>query len=255
MTPPIYPLASEARPELYHDRPLAPAEIAERVRRDGVIVFPGSLPPAGLAAANAEFDQIMQAPDQHGHKVDRADGMLNVRTTPATLEAQGCVACARLFDHDLIAPVSTAYFQTDDVVINRELFVNRNRHASQPVMRPPFSLHFDKREVFKFFYYLTDTGLENGGMRVAPGSVERNRQARRAQMEAGRPLAQIDNVIDERVEPPSIIDGPAGTLFVFTTDVSHGASFVHPRQERRIIRSHCYSSALLREMGLASAAA
>ena len=39
-------------------------------------------------------------------------------------------------------------------------------------------------------------------------------------------------------------------MFVFTTEVSHGAGFVCPGESRRIVRGHCYSHDLLRVIGL-----
>ncbi|MEM6903140.1 MAG: phytanoyl-CoA dioxygenase family protein [Pseudomonadota bacterium] len=226
-------------------------DIAARVHRDGIVILPEFITGPLLEQLNKEFDQIMAAPDNCAFQVDRKTGLVNVRTSIEIMQRAGMANTAALFSNAMMAEIAYAYYGTRDAKVNHQLFINLNEHSPTPHMEPPFALHFDKREVFKFFIYLTDTTAENGAMRVAPGTVEANRALRQNAMASGVPLQQINNVIDEQAVPSLPIEGPAGTMFIFTTDVAHGAGAVAPGQSRRIMRGHCHSQAMLQAMGQA----
>jgi ectoine hydroxylase-related dioxygenase (phytanoyl-CoA dioxygenase family) len=103
--------------------------------------------------------------------------------------------------------------------------------------------------VLKFFIYLTDTDEHNGAMRVLPGSNLRNRHDRERAMRDIN-LNDIANVLPEPQTPSIPVCGPAGTLFVFDTDVCHGASAVEPGRHRRTMRGHTHAHSMLRAMGV-----
>lgn len=224
-------------------------EVAARVHRDGIVVFPALLTDAALKALNNDFATIMADPEKFGHKVDRAPGLITARCLKDTMKSNGLSASFDFFDQPIFAEVTEKYFETSEVVTNGEIFVNENSHTETPVNKPPFLLHFDKREVFKFFIYLTDTTAEDGAMRVVPKTVERNRKNRLAQMSSGVELNLLQNVVDETNLSAIPVEGRAGTLFVFSTDVAHGAGQVQPGRSRRIMRGHCHSHEMLRAMG------
>jgi ectoine hydroxylase-related dioxygenase (phytanoyl-CoA dioxygenase family) len=103
--------------------------------------------------------------------------------------------------------------------------------------------------VLKFFVYLTDTGEHNGAMRVLPGSNLRNRRVRERAM-VDTALNEIANILPEPETPSIPVCGPAGTLFIFDTDVCHGASTVLAGQARRTMRGHTHATTMLRAMGV-----
>ena len=86
-------------------------------------------------------------------------------------------------------------------------------------------------------------------MRALPGSNLRNRAVREAAMTT-QALAAIPNVLPEPATPSRPICGPAGTLFVFDTDMCHGASRVQAGFTRRTMRGHTHSHAMLQAMGM-----
>ena len=180
-------LGSVERSDLYNDTLLDAVEIAECVHRDGIIVFPGLVSSDVLALMNSEFDRIMEGPEEYGHKVDREKGLLNLRTKVGALLDKNFKAIPDFFNSIFMIDTTREYFGTNDIVVNRELFINLNTYTDKPFDKPPFLMHFDKREVFKFFLYLTDTSLEQGAMRVVPGSMVENRSNRDKQMNAGIP--------------------------------------------------------------------
>lgn len=64
-------------------------------------------------------------------------------------------------------------------------------------------------------------------------------------------INDIPNVLPEPETPSKPITGPAGTMFVFTSDVYHGASVVQPGLTRRTMRGHTHRRAMLQAMGVA----
>ncbi len=103
--------------------------------------------------------------------------------------------------------------------------------------KPPFVTHFDRLNLFKFFFYLTDTDERNGAMRASPGS---NRVIRDHRLKAVEELhlKSMDNIVHGDVPTMPII-GPAGTLFIFDTDMCHSAGTVDNGRSRRTMRGHC----------------
>lgn len=226
-----------------------PAEVAAAVRRWGIAVFPGLVTGSTLSALNQEFDRMMAARATLGVPVDESGNLVNLRLTRERLPPEYFPATARLFAEPLMSAVADAYFGAGAYRLNGEIFVSDLAETRGPQPAPPFALHFDKRQVLKFFIYLTDTDEANGAMRALPGSNLRNRAVREQAMTEGA-LNDIANVLPEPETPSIPIRGPAGTLFVFDTDMCHGASVVQPGRRRRTMRGHTHSHAMLRAMGV-----
>jgi hypothetical protein len=184
-----------------------------------------------------------------GVQVDEGDNLVNLRLIRAQMDAALFPATGALFSDSFMRETADAYFGADSYRLNGEIFVTHLTETRGPQHAPPFALHFDKRQVLKFFVYLTDTDEANGAMRALPGSNLRNGEIRRSAMER-MALDEIANVLPEPQTPSLPIRGPAGTLFVFDTDVCHGASVVQPGQERRTMRGHTHHTAMLRAMGV-----
>lgn len=224
------------------------ADIAAAVRRWGIAVFPGLLAGPGLAALNDEFDRMIATRRDLGVPVDEYGNMVNLRLTRERMPG-AFPATAGLFAEPFMAAIGDAYFGADAYRLNGEIFVTDLAETAGPQTAPPFALHFDKRQVLKFFVYLTDTDEVNGAMRALPGSNLRNRAVREQAM-TERALSDIANILPEPETPSIPIRGPAGTLFVFDTDMCHGASIVQPGHRRRTMRGHSHSHAMLKAMGM-----
>lgn len=232
-----------------HARMGTPAEVAEAVRRWGIAIFPGLVTGETLDRLNHEFDRMMAARDSLGVPVDAYGNIVNLRLTRDRLPPALFPATAGLFAEPFMAAVADAYFGAGAYRLNGEIFVTDLGETKGPQTAPPFALHFDKRQVLKFFIYLTDTDEANGAMRALPGSNLRNRQLREQAM-SERALSDIANVLPEPETPSIPICGPPGTLFVFDTDMCHGASVVQPGRRRRTMRGHTHSHAMLKAMGV-----
>lgn len=227
----------------------APTEVAEAVRRWGIAIFPGFVAGETLTALNREFDRMIAARHVLGVPVDAYDNIVNLRLTREHLPTEHFPATAAFFAQPFMVDIADAYFGPGAYRLNGEIFVSNLAETTGPQTAPPFALHFDKRQVLKFFVYLTDTDEANGAMRVLPGSNLRNRHVREQAMSRGA-INDIANVLPEPQTPSIPVCGPAGTLFVFDTDVCHGASTVQPGRTRRTMRGHTHAHAMLRAMGM-----
>jgi len=238
---------SLSRDTVYRDRFTTVADVVDTVRRWGIIVFPGFVAGERLARLNTEFDALIAARRALGFAVDEYENLANVRVERPKLDAQAYPETAAFFSESFMSDVADAYFAPGTYRLNGEIFVSQITETRGPQTAPPFALHFDKRQVLKFFIYLTDTDEGNGAMRTLPGSNLRNRATREGAMTT-QAINAIANVLPEPETPSLPITGPAGTMFIFDTDVCHGASRVLPGRVRRTMRGHTHSHAMLKAM-------
>jgi ectoine hydroxylase-related dioxygenase (phytanoyl-CoA dioxygenase family) len=226
--------------------------IAEAVRGWGIAVFPGFLQGETISALNAEFDQII---DIHKNgtgpfQADVYDNIVNVRLQREHIPAGAVPVTSTLFAHNDLKAVSDAYFGDETYTLNKEIFVSDLAETTTEQTKPPFADHFDKLNLFKFFFYLSDTDETNGAMRAAPGSNKIIRAHRLKAVEERRGRG-IDNIVHGEVPSLPII-GPAGTLFIFDTDVAHGAGKVSAGKTRRTMRGHCTGDKTWRDYNASS---
>lgn len=228
---------------------LSPIETAEAVKNNGIVVFPAALDPATISQLNAEFDRMLNPSHREslGFAIDQFDNIVNVRVIRERLVSVAFPVVDALFSFPWMDEVAAAYFGKDAYKLNDEIFVSDLSETKTEQPNPPFALHFDKRQVLKFFVYLTDTDESNGAMRASPGSHHINRGRRIEAMRSGN-LQDIPNVLPEPDVPSVPIIGPAGTMFVFDTDMGHGASRVEVGKTRRTMRGHTHSLAMLQAM-------
>ena len=127
---------------------------------------------------------------------------------------------------------------------NLECFFHQTGQTSQP---PSGELHFDRRQTFKVWAYISDVGEENGAMRVVPHSIlgEDGNKVKRLTTNRKRLFDQGINVHLPSNQERDVLEalaqavtGRAGTVFLHDTDAWHGASEVKQGLHRKIIRSH-----------------
>lgn len=107
-------------------------------------------------------------------------------------------------------------------------------------------LHYDRMRTFKCFAYLTDTTVENGALHVVPGSHLQGRKWRTQFCTPETPYDKqknrpgLDLPIDELEQGaivPQPIEGTAGTMILFDSDLLHRGGQVH-EGHRWVVRSH-----------------
>ena len=203
-----------------------------------------------MTRLNQEFDQMIAHPQDVTDRIDQKENFINLRLMMETVSRESFPETTSTFTQSWMADVAERFFHTKDFRLNWETFVSQSGEFPAELMTsPPFALHFDKRQVLKFFYYLTDTNADNGALRATPGTHLIIKKFREEQMSSGRPLGEIPNVVEDAVPPAMSLDLPAGSLIVFTTDVAHGHSAVKAGQMRKTMRGHTHDFEMLRAMG------
>lgn len=128
-------------------------------------------------------------------------------------------------------------------------------------------LHFDRNASLKFFLYLNDVTKENGAFYIQPGSHKLGKKLREKawgkliptpndnfikkiyQKFFGKTFNQVKNRIE--IDYPQLYDssklipveGKAGTLIVFDSDIFHLGGLIEKKgMERLVLRMHSYLS-------------
>ncbi len=145
-------------------------------------------------------------------------------------------------------PSTTTFFYSDifrelaerymggKVSLNEELFVVRDVVGSKHIAN---DLHYDILRTFKFFIYITDTTRENGAFTCVPGSHKKTAEYRKAFSDKiSYKNRDVSRELDlNEFDPAIAIEGKAGSLIMFDTDVWHQAGIVS-KGERHVMRGH-----------------
>jgi hypothetical protein len=229
------------------DRPKL-SDILARLRRWGVVVLPGIVGGVTLGKLEDEFRQFMERQEELRKlfQVDKTEDSCCIRVLTDRLDRNAFPITSSFFASPAMKTIADNYFGDSSYRFNFSIFV----HRTEPTLKPlSGELHFDVTRMLKFWVYLSDGSAENGAMRASPGSHLWWKLMRRDYSDRLVPKAQIPNEIDERHHPAIPLTGPAGTMFIFDTDVAHGASPVLPGHERRIMRAHCTEDYLVARAG------
>jgi ectoine hydroxylase-related dioxygenase (phytanoyl-CoA dioxygenase family) len=119
--------------------------------------------------------------------------------------------------------------------LNKEIFVVEDVPASEHVAQ---QLHYDIARTLKFFLYLEDTTTENGAFYCVPGSHKwtvRRREEYSDQIIPGN--RSFTRQLTKEYGGAKPVEGKAGTLIIFDTDVFHQAGKVRTGR-RRVMRGH-----------------
>lgn len=225
------------------------ADIVEMVQAQGIAILHDFLDETTVGALNNEFDSFLETAKNEGSPalLERPE-LTALPVVRNLMDNDKYPATAEVFSSDLMRDISTSYLGTDTIGLNHQIYVNLNHETDSPVDQLPFLPHFDKISTFKFFVYLTDTTAQNGAMGVVPGSQFNNRKLRSDALEEFGNNNAIPNVMKGDTLLP--VEGKAGTMFIFDTDVTHAAGFVQKDQQRRIMRGHTRTVELLKTLGL-----
>jgi hypothetical protein len=203
-----------------------------KLKQHGVLVIPGVCDAASLSKLNEEFETAMNAETPYIRKVDYSNGRA-VTIRMQDIEPAVYPATAELFKGDIYDRFTKLYLGRDDVSANNVVYVvndvvGTKHHAND--------LHFDIQRSLKFFVYLTDTTVKNGAFSCVPGSHKITAEMR---MRLGRKLSyenrELSRQLPVREEDAIAIEGAAGSLIIFDTDVFHRAGIV-TEGERRVMR-------------------
>lgn len=144
-------------------------------------------------------------------------------------------AINKVYSSEYMNKVAAGYYGENPYCLNREVFLTHEIPHPSPIL--PW--HFDRIHYLKFYIYLKQVTVADGAFECVPGSHREGYY--RASYCLLRGL-NIDELPAEQDEEDIInavpIEGNAGDLIVFDTDLIHRGGIVSPGHERFIMRGH-----------------
>ncbi len=127
-------------------------------------------------------------------------------------------------------------FYSEKFNLNSEIFAVKDVVGSNHIAN---DLHYDVIRTLKFFIYLKDTTASNGAFECVPNSHKKTEEYR---LKYGSKISfenrEITRDLDlDEFEKPIPVEGSAGSLIIFNTDVWHRAGKVTVG-ERWVMRGH-----------------
>lgn len=222
-------------------------KVIETLHRDGIAHVSNFIEADKLLNLNQEFTRVLIEPSdsilaQTGHP--RNPEGRTARLSPWHPKALiDFPEISALFRDEFMQEVADAYYSPHKVDVNDEVFITHEKPAELPIL--PW--HFDRIQSIKFWFYLTDTTVENGAFEYCPGTHWEGHYRAGFHMSQGCGVEDIPNDIDEQlIRNPISLELKAGDLLIFDSDGFHRGGFVQPGNERRVLRGHTHLSGVRR---------
>ncbi len=205
----------------------------DELNQQGVLVVDGYLNRKEISALNAEFEQFIHSDIETAYlkKLDYSAGK-GRKLFLRNLDAKSM--SYRVFSSDFFKEVADAYL-LEEFDFNKEIFLVEDISTSEHVAQ---QLHYDIARTLKFFIYLEDTTVENGAFCCVPGSqkwTSKMRENHSYEILPGN--REFTRKLTDEFGEAIPIEGKAGTLIIFDTDVFHKAGKVS-KGRRRVMRGH-----------------
>lgn len=142
-------------------------------------------------------------------------------------------AIDNFFSADWMRNLSKEYY-AKNVNLNTEIHIGLDKAGTKHIAQ---DLHFDVLPTLKYFLYINDVNNDNGAFSCVPKSHRFTKQirAKNANIDFdSREITREHNYSEAEIIP---VEGSAGSLIIFTTEVWHKAGTV-VSGERRIMRGH-----------------
>ncbi|GAB5539813.1 MAG: hypothetical protein Salg2KO_19160 [Salibacteraceae bacterium] len=209
------------------------SEINSALNLNGVCIVDEYLDPISIDALQKDFELYL---DQS----ERLDFVQAIEYSAGTgrkvflNKLDSGSATAEVFGSEQFESIAHAYLK-EDFELNKEIFVVEDVPASDHVAQ---QLHYDIARTLKFFIYLEDTTVENGAFYCVPGSHKWTAKMRKKYADKILPgNREFTRKLTDEYGPAVPIEGKAGTLIIFDTDVFHQAGKVSSGR-RRVMRGH-----------------
>jgi len=215
-------------------------EIIESLKTHGVAIVENYLANESLKSITEDYEAFVASEVDNTYlKVLDYSAGIGRKLIYKNLDSK--LATKTVFGSKFFMDVAVGYLG-EDFDLNKEIFVVEDVPASEHVAQ---QLHYDIARTLKFFIYLEDTSVENGAFYCVPGSHKWTAERRvefSDQIIPGNRDFTRDLTDEYGAAIP--IEGTAGTLIIFDTDVFHKAGKVS-NGRRRVMRGHTRT---LREM-------
>lgn len=214
-------------------------DLACEIQDEGYVVIPSVFSDELLEKVRSEFHKIIKHADNLPYRVDRDNGATCVRVeNNSKFELRNYVISSAFFNSPVLEDIAKAFYnlRSSEIDLNTEIFVHETPETDEPLSG---TLHWDRAQTLKFWIYIDDLPPEAGPMRIEKGSISRNRNERVHKHDSKKQLVGgVDNIIKENEDNIVVLSAPEGSVMIFDTDASHGATQVQPGYVRRIMRGH-----------------
>ena len=219
--------------DITFSRDVSVPTILDALDEFGVLLIPDYLSGDEAAGMRDEFHRFFATPEKWvkplSYKAGRA-----ISVDRRGMKPDEFPLTVRVFSSDFQKQCTDRYLGPDNL-LNPIIFMTHDE--PRPVAINP--LHFDKLRTLKFFLYLKDTTAANGAFDAVPGSHKIAERIMRDHLKRGWKMKTIPNqTYPPELGAPVPIEGPAGTMIIFTTDVYHRGGVVSPGHERYVMRGH-----------------
>ena len=200
----------------------------------GIVVVPQFANRDALVSLADEFEAFMSFEAPWAKHVPYSEGQ-QVRVDRDPIDTSIFPMTAEFFSMPFMESLTYMYMG-NECNFNFNIYMCRDVVGSSHVAN---ELHFDVMRAFKFFLYVTDTTEQNGAFKCIPGSHRITHYIRKRlgdQISYENRHLTRDLPMTEKEAMP--IEGDAGTLIIFDSEVFHQAGTVK-EGERRVMRAHC----------------
>ena len=208
-------------------------KVKQDLTESGISIVESYLSSESLTQLKVEFDFVLEHSDDGisflHYSLGKGAVIHKLKCDFSNLPVTKSVFYSETFES-----ISNDYLGVENE-LNKEIFVVKDVVGSKHHAN---DLHFDVSSTFKFFIYLTDTNEENGAFCCVPGSHKRTAIIRE---ELGDEVSYENRYLTRKLpyteDEVVSVNGKAGTLIIFDTDVFHKAGHVS-KGERLVMRGH-----------------
>ena len=206
-------------------------KILPELREKGVFVIPSFIEGALLDDLNNEFNYLLNEPEAEWIKDHPNLSTAKFLEKEKIIDKYQCTK--RFFSGAGMQDLIDAYFENRNIQANTKIWVIKDTEKITHIAQ---DLHFDISRTLKYFLYLNDVTEENGAFRCIPGSHNSITKGIRIKFRDeinynNRHLSRVK----EQEGKSMCVEGKAGTLIIFDTNVLHQAGFCS-KGHRKIMR-------------------
>lgn len=220
--------------EITLDKNSQSQEIIDYLNKFGVTVINNFIGEETINSLKLEFEELQICKQPWALKTEYSKGRC-CRVNRLEMNSKYFPDTASVFGSEWMGNICNRYLG-DESVLNHDIFLVHDVTTSVHVAQ---DLHYDKIPTLKFFIYLTDTTSGNGSFYCVPGSHEYTKKLqdknRKKLKSPGHSETRFVPLEFESEQIP--LEGKAGTLIIFDTDVFHRAGKVD-KGERFVMRGH-----------------
>ena len=204
------------------------------LKKYGILVFPDFISLSKCSELMETFNSIYNNNYEWAPITEYSKGKC-CRVTRTNIDQNKYSSLYEIFSSKWMESITHSYLGKNSF-LNHEIFLVNDVPNSSHVAQ---DLHYDRIPTLKFFIYLTNTTSENGSFYCVPGSQINTKEIE----QENRKSAILPNINETRDNASAYngqeipIEGKAGTLIIFDTDVLHRAGKVSTG-ERYVMRGH-----------------